>query len=83
MHDLGLQKAKTPKESILQSGEEVAMFLKIISDADMSMDSRECMSNIDDQNQLYVSENLFPTSMIKRRSRSEDMRLNDGVNSCK
>lgn len=61
----GWQTTKTPKESTLQSEEEVAAFLKTCSDADMSMDSTECMSNIEVQNQLYVSENLFPTTMIK------------------
>ena len=59
------------------------MFLKMCSDADMSIDSRECMSSIDDHTQLYVSENLIPMSMIKKRSRLENLRLNDEVNSCK
>ena len=83
VHVLGLKKTKTPKESILQSREEVVMFLKMCSDADMSIDSRECMSSIDDHTQLYVSENLIPMSMIKKRSRLENLRLNDEVNSCK
>ena len=48
----GCRRRKPEKNQSYKAERRVAMFLKICSDAGMSMDSRECMSNIDDPSQL-------------------------------